>query len=200
MIPAEALYKKAVLGRRGDFHALSAEERARFAHARKKFCADTNFAENETLFIAEMTMAEGSNKGDIDTADFLSRVRRLNDAGYYVLISEFFRYFRVRQYFARYTEKPVGIVTDVRGFERIMGEEYYDGLEGGILEGLGKLFPPGTTAYVYPGAGEDRSAGFETQQVAPHLRPLVDYFRERGQVVPVAGFDMPRTDAESRGL
>jgi len=105
-----------------------------------------------------------------------------------VLISEFFRYFRVRQYFSRYTEKPVGIVTDVRGFERIMGEEYYDGLDGGILEGLGKLFPPGTTAYVYPGAGADRSARFEALNVAAHLRPLVDFLRERRQVVPVADF------------
>lgn len=189
MIPAEALYKKAVLGMRGDFQPLSDEERVRFSHARNKFCADTDCAEDETLFLAEMTMAEGANAGDIDTADFLARVRRLNDAGYYVLISEFFRYFRVRQYFSRYTEKPVGIVTDVRGFERIMGEEYYDGLDGGILEGLGKLFPADTTAYVYPGAGADRKAGFDTLNLAPHLRPLVDYLRERQQVIPVVDFD-----------
>ena len=191
MIPAEAFYKKAVLGMRGDFQALSDEERARFSHARNRFCDDTDCAENETLFLAEMTMAEGANIGDIDTADFLARVRRLNEAGYYVLISEFFRYFRVRQYFARYTEKAVGIVTDVRGFERIMGEEYYDGLDGGILEGLGKLFPANTTAYVYPGAGADRTAGFDTLNVASHLRPLVEYLRERQQVIPVPDFDFP---------
>ncbi|MGB0630938.1 MAG: TonB-dependent receptor [Alphaproteobacteria bacterium] len=189
MIPAEALYKKSVLGMRGDFQALLDEERARFAHARDIFCAETGCAEDETLFLAEMTMAEGANIGDIDTADFLSRVRWLNDARYYVLISEFFRYFRVRQYFARYTEKPVGIVTDVRGFEHIMGEEFYDGLDGGILEGLGKLFPPGTTAYVYPGAGADRNVGFDGHKVAPHLKPLVEYLRERRQVVPVDEFE-----------
>jgi len=188
MIPAEAFYKKAVLGMRGDFRPLSNEEKARFFHAKAKFCGETGCADEETLFLAEMTMAEGANIGDIDTADFLARVRQLNDAGYFVLISEFFRYFRVRQYFSRYTEKPVGIVTDVRGFERIMGEEYYDGLDGGILEGLGKLFPPGTTAYVYPGAGADRSARFEALNVAAHLRPLVDFLRERRQVVPVADF------------
>ena len=191
VIPAEALYKKAVLGMRGDFHVLSPLESARFDHARDRFCADTGCPADDTLFLAEMTMAEGANPGDIDTADFLERVRLLTGAGYHVLISEFFRYFRVRQYFARYTQKPVGIVTDIDGFERIMGEKFYDGLDGGILEGLGKLFPPDTTAYVYPGPGAADGTGIDSPRIAAHLRPLVEYLRERGQVVPITDFAPP---------
>lgn len=187
--PAEAFYKKAVLSMRGDFQLLSEEEKARFSHAKVNFCAKTGCADEETLFLAEMTMAEGENGGDIDTSVFLDRVQRLNDAGYFVLISEFFGDFHIRQYFLRYTEKPAAIITDVRGFERIMNEKLYDGLDGGILEGLGKLFPPDTTAYVYPAAGTDGGTIFETLNVADHLRPLVDFLSERRQVVPIADFN-----------
>ena len=41
-----------------------------------------------------------------------------------------------------HSKEPVAVVTDANGFREIVREEYYDGLDGGMLEGLGKLSPP----------------------------------------------------------
>ena len=120
--------------------------------------------------------------GAIDTADFLARVDALNARGFHVLISEFFRHFRLRQYLARHTRAPVAFATDAAKFADIFREDFYDGLDGGILEGLGLLFPPGTTLYVYPARDGTR---FDAIPVADHLRPLIAYLRERGQLVPL---------------
>ena len=72
-----------------------------------------------------------------------------------------------------------------------MRESFYDGLEGGILEGLGRLFPPGTTAYIYPEHEDDRTVTLDDMPVEDHLKPLIAYLRERGQVVGVDSFPRP---------
>lgn len=191
VVPAEALYKRSVMGLRGSFRPVTDIQIAIYEDARRRFAGGTDVDADRMIGIAEMTMAELANEGGIDTADFLARVDALSNHGFHVLISEFFRHFRVRQYFASHTNAPVAFATDVDNFADIMREEYYDGLSGGILEGLGNLFPRDTTVYVYPGR---HGAGFEDLQVASHLRPLVAYLRDLGQIVPVEDF-MPGVTA-----
>jgi hypothetical protein len=183
VIPAEALYKKSVLGIRGEFRPPLSAAMAMFERAKTQFFRDADVEEDKTVFLAEMTMAELANDGDIDTADFLTRVDELSNRGFYVLISEFFRYFRVRQYIYRHTQEPVAFVTDASGFGDIMRQDYYGGLSGGMLEGLGQLFPPGTTVYVCPNREEGLSVGLDDYPVAPHLQPLVAYLRGLNLIV-----------------
>ena len=186
-IPAEALYKRSVLGMRGEFRPVEGEGMDRFGHAKELF-AGKCAAGRPPILMAEMTMAAIVNEDGIDTGDFLERVNALSALGFHVLISEFFRYFRVRQYLARHSQEPVAFVMGVDGFARIMHEDFYDGLEGGILEGLGRLFPAGTTAYIYPEHDGGRLVTLDDMPVKAHLKPLIDYLRERGQVVPVNEF------------
>jgi hypothetical protein len=185
-IPAEALYKRSVLGMRGDFHPVVGEGMQRFDHAKDLF-AEKCAAGKPAILMAEMTMSAIVNEDVIDTADFLERVNALTELGFHVLISEFFRYFRVRQYLARHSDEPVAFVMGVDGFARIMNEKFYEGLEGGILEGLGRLFPPGTTAYIYPEHVDDIAITLDDMPIADHLKPLIGYLRERGRIVAVDG-------------
>jgi hypothetical protein len=190
VIPAEALYKQSVLGMRGEFRPVLGEGMDRFGHAKELFAGQCA-AGQPAILMAEMTMSAIVNEDGVDTGDFLERVNALSALGFHVLISEFFRYFRVRQYLARHSHEPVAFVMGVDGFARIMREEFYEGLEGGILEGLGKLFPAGTTAYIYPEHEGDRTATLDDMPAEDHLKPLIAYLRERGQVVAVNEFPVP---------
>ena len=142
VIPSEALHKKSVIGIRAGFNPVRKVDMARLNHARDSFLAQPEVQPGSAIALAEITRLELVNEGEIDTSDFLSRIDQLSKLDCYVLISEFFRYFRVRQYLAMHSKEPVAIVTDANGFREIVREEYYDGLDGGMLEGLGKLFPP----------------------------------------------------------
>lgn len=185
-------FRGPTLGMRGEFHPVIGEGMRRFDHAKELF-AEKCAAGKPAILMAEMTMSAIVNEGEIDTADFLERVNALTGLGFHVLISEFFRYliseffryFRVRQYLARRSQEPVAFVLGVDGFARIMHEKFYEGLEGGILEGLGRLFPAGTTAYIYPEHVDDVAITLDDMPVPDHLRPLITYLRERGQVVAV---------------
>jgi len=105
-----------------------------------------------------------------------------------VLISEFFRHFRLRQYLARYTREPVAMVDEIEGLGDMFCEEYYDGLAGGFLEGLGQLFPADTIAYIYP-QGDSGSMALDDMPVADDVRPLLEYLHARGHIVLVEGYD-----------
>ncbi len=207
-IPADAFYKRSVVGLRGNFRPVSDAQVAMYANARERFAARDDVEAGRIVGIAEMTMAElvppdaaaaltrdtddeddtpeagraseRARVGEIDTADFLARVDMLTGRGFHVLISEFFRHFRVRQFLSRYTSEPVAFATDVDNFADILRPEFYDGLDGGIMEGLGKLFPPHTAFYVYPGR---TGTAFDDMEVADEVRPLLAYLMGRGQVV-----------------
>lgn len=188
-IPAEALYKQSVLGMRGEFKPVKNADMARLNHAKEHFVTEPGVAPGSVLCLAEITMSQLVNEGEIDTADFLSRINQLSNLGVHVLISEFFRYFRVRQYLALYTHEPVAFVTDADGFGEVMREEYYDGLNGGILEGLGQLFPPATTVYVCPTVAAENLRRLDDVPIQPDLQPLIDYLRGRRHVVPIDDYD-----------
>ena len=72
-----------------------------------------------------------------------------------------------------------------RAFADVIREEYYEGLIGGFLEGLGKLFPAKTTMYVSSGGDGSGRAMLDDMTIAEHLRPLVAYLRACGHVVPL---------------
>ena len=114
------------------------------------FLKEDGVEEDNVLVIAEITMNELSGHGSEADSDFLARVDLLNELGFSVLISDYLRFFRLRSWIRRYTPNRIGIVLSVLDFDYLFAEQYYDGLEGGILEAMGKLFADDTGVYVYP--------------------------------------------------
>ena len=185
VMPADALYKRSVLGMRYDIGAVSGADTKMFDSAKTRFFAQPGVTEETSVFLAEITMSHDEDEEDVDTEDILARVKTLSGLGFHVLVSKYFRYFRIRQYLARYNRAPVALVTDVEGFADVIREENYEGLVGGFLEGLGKLFPAETTMYVSPGVNGSGPAMLDDMPIAERLRPLVAYLRACGHVVPL---------------
>jgi hypothetical protein len=183
VIPSDTFYRKQVLAMRGKFYAVEQGDIDLFMHAKARFQKESEASNSEILSLTELTMAQMANDTSIDTSDFLARADRLSEAGFHVLISGFFRHFRVVQYLAGNTREPVAIATDVEGFRDIFREDYYDGLVGGILEGLGQTFPRSTVLYVYPTASDNSIASYEDLPVEDHLKPLLSYLHDRNQIV-----------------
>ena len=74
------------------------------------------------------------------------------------------------------------MVTCVDEFEDIFREDYYNGLAGGVLEGLGQLFTDKTLAYVYPESENGSAKNLSDIPIAKHLEPLITYLIERGRI------------------
>lgn len=187
--PAEEFYKRAVLVERGSFRPVThvTHEMLRCAH--DDFAPREKTAPRGGLTIAEITMQNLLSAGELDPRDFLDRTDILGALGQTVLVSNFGEYFRLVDYIARYTKEAIGLALGVPSLEEIFLEKYYTGLEGGILEGLGRLFKTNVRLYAYPRLGADgRIITADNLRVDPKLRHLYAYLRENEFIVPVSDY------------
>jgi len=222
--PAELLYKKAVLMERGSFQPVNNVHLDMLECAQKRFAEVQGISERDTLFLFELNLSTFGSDEEIDLADFLARVDALTALGQTVLISNYFEFYRLSAYFRRHTTSPIGIVLGISNLANIFNENYYDHLEGGILESLGRLFKQSVKLYVYPmtvdsfahyqkDCGLEVSEGFDcekqngvdvitanTFRPDKHLQTLYDYLNENGFLEALTGFAPSCLDIFSREI
>jgi hypothetical protein len=190
--PADAFYKKSILVERGSFRPITNVTLDMFRCAQAQFIQEPKVEGEEVMTIMEMTLKNLADEGDkIDPQDFLDRVDILGALGKTVLISDFFEYFRLAQYFFRYTKKMHGVVMGVPSLREIFDEKYYANLAGGILESFGRMFKNDLKLYVYPllDAKTGSLISATNLRVAPHLRHLHAYLVENRYIEGLRDYD-----------
>jgi hypothetical protein len=196
--PSEAFYKKAVLALRGSFHPITRVHLDMMRCAGERFAHEMAVAGKSVLPLLEMSMRKlEATGGVIDHRDFLDRVDTVSAAGCHVLVSNYRDYFRLTQYFRRYTPEMIGFVAGVRALARLLEESEHEHLDGGILEAFGRLFKSNVRLYAYPrlrdetatAGGEVLDATALEREVPPNLRHLYLHLLENGLILPLEGFD-----------
>jgi hypothetical protein len=175
IVPAVALRKKDIVVIRGSFKPPTKVHMDMKRAAEKHFLLEEGVEEDKLLVVAEITMNELSVRGDGADSDFLARVDLLNELGFSVLISDYLRFFRLRSWIRRYTPNRIGIMLSVLDFNYLFDSEYYEGLEGGILEAMGKLFSDNTNVYVYPTIRNGKLITLDNVDVGEHQQFLLKH-------------------------
>lgn len=221
--PSEALYKKVILVERGSFRPITNINVDMISCAGAQLLQEPEVVGENIITLMEITMNNLLATG-FDLKDFIARVDVMTAMGYTVLISNYPEYFRLSAYFRRYTQKMIGMVLGINHLLAIFDEQYYQDLEGGILESCGRLFKDSVKLYVYPmqakafnqyfkmQEGEDYmnlGPGIQKQQmlvtadnvlVPAHLRSLYAYLRENHYVEAIQGFNKEYMDIFSREI
>jgi hypothetical protein len=176
---AEAFYKKNLLIERGSFRPVTYVTNDMLDCGRAMFLRDPRLEGQQPEVLMEITMQNLLSSGELDLQDFLDRVDMLAALGRTVLISNYGEYHRLINYLTRYTDRMIGLPMGLPALAEIFEEKYYSGLEGGILEGLGRLFKTGVKLYVYPYREADGSiTTADKYKVAPNLRHLYAHLLE----------------------
>ncbi|MGD8350567.1 MAG: TonB-dependent receptor, partial [Gammaproteobacteria bacterium] len=150
-VPAEMLHKKNVLTIRGTFKPVTRLNVDMIEQGLKAFTGMDGVTVENSVALAEISLndMQGNDLG-VSGEDLIERVSLLNKLGYSVMVSDYTRYFSLRAYFRQFTKLQIGIVLGIMNIRQIFDENSYRGVEGGILEGFGKLFPDNTRLLVYP--------------------------------------------------
>jgi hypothetical protein len=191
-VPAEMLYKKNVLTIRGSFRPVTKLNIDMIEQGKKSFYELPDVNEKNTIAIAEISLNDAKgHDAKVPEEDIIQRVQLLNLLGYNVMVSDYTRYFSLRAYFRQYTKMQIGIVVGMVNIKQIFDEDTYRGVEGGILEGFGKLFPDNTRLFIYP---ELTSSGelsdFTAVKVQEHLRFLYRHLLENGFLAGIESSDV----------
>ncbi|MEP1444758.1 MAG: TonB-dependent receptor [Paraglaciecola sp.] len=181
-VPAEMLYKKNVLTIRGSFRPVTKLNVDMIEQGQNSFSTLAGVEPGNTIAIAEISLNDvHGNDAKVPESDIVARVQLLNSLGYNVMVSDYTRYFSLRAYFRQFTQLQIGIVMGMVNVKQIFDENFYRGVEGGILEGFGKLFPDNTRLFIYPEMNEEGEVTeFTDVKVPEHLRFLYRHLLENG--------------------
>ncbi|MBA4136490.1 MAG: nicotinate-nucleotide adenylyltransferase [Opitutus sp.] len=207
--PSEAIYNKPVLVERGTFRPVTHINVDMLNCATAQFLQEPVVKGKDVVVLMEITMNNLLASGELDTGDFLARVDMLGHIGFTVLISNYSEFYRLVGYFRRYTKEMIGVALGINALLEIFNEKYYEHLEGGILESMGRMFKHGVKLYVYPmrqqtlarfigaapsSAPQEQLAPDElitarNVHVARHLRYLYQHLLENHNVDCITGYN-----------
>ena len=200
ILPAKILYKKNILAFRGSFRPVTKVNIDMYEQAYEMFLNENRVSKERTEVIFEITLSNLRATGEIDEEDFLDRAKLLCNLGHTVMISNFQEYYRLVEYFSRYTKMRMGLAMGVNNLIEIFDEKYYRHLSGGILEAFGKLFYKDLKVYLYP--MKDPNTGeyinSENLKVHPRMKELYKFFKYNGKLVDLKNYNPDFLDIFSR--
>lgn len=181
-VPAELLYKKNVLITRGTFKPFTKINEDMMIQGMKAFSELEGVTQENTLMLAEITLNQLINENaQVKDKDFIERVDQLSALGYHILISDYVRHFRLRAYFRQFTQKQMGIVMGMDRLRAVFNQDFYKGVEGGILEGFGKLFPDNTIVFAYPELSKSgEEINLKNVTIPENLQFLFKHLKQNG--------------------
>lgn len=187
--PSSAMRKKDIMVLRGSFKPPSKLHLDMSHAASEQFKKLENLGAVGILNVAEITMSELGADGQVDDASFLARVDLLSRLGYNVLISDYLRFFRLRSWIRNFTKNRIAMIVNVHDFDKIFDDSYYEGLEGGILVALGKLFSDDTNVFVYPAEIAGELVTLDTVEVPEKAHHLLRYLVSTGAVIAIEKYN-----------
>lgn len=191
ILPARILYKKNILALRGSFRPVTKVNIDMYENSYEMFLQENKVEKERTEVIFEITLSNLRAEGEIDEEDFMDRAKLLCSLGHTVMISNFQEYYKLVEYFSRYTKMRLGLAMGVNNLVDIFDEKYYRHLSGGILEAFGKLFFKDLKVYLYPmrdpETGEYTTS--ENLKVHPRMKELYKFFKYNGKVVDIKDYN-----------
>lgn len=189
---ADAVYGKSLLIQRGTYRPVTITHLDVLTKGLEQIKADVMSYEGkalEVLPIMELTMHNLQTDGHVNEKDFLERVETLTALGLHVMISNFFLFYGLKRFIRRYNSNCLALVIGASHLEKLFNEDHYQNLEGGLLEGMGKLLEKKTKLYVYPHKTDLMCMTTKSFFPAPHLRHVYSHFIENKQIVDISGCD-----------
>lgn len=186
--PSDMLYKKNALVFRGSFRPITYVAKDIINTSIELFKKDEDYKPGNTLSFSEISLKNLLTEGELDERDFLERVNMLNDIGQSVMISDVQEYYKLVDLFSQFNIKKLRLVMGVPSLVSIFDKSYYNNLNGGILEAMGKLFPSNIKLYIYPtlDANSERLITSEDTRPEDTTKYLYEYLHKNRYILDLA--------------
>ncbi len=187
-VPRDVLYKRPTVVTRGSFKPPTK------AHLDMTECGvrlldeAAEASEKPTVRLAEISMSQLVSEKEVDNQDFLARITLANSLGMHVVLSDYVRYFSLSSWLRRHTHKAIAILIKSIDLSYVFDNDLYQNLDGGTLEGLGKLFHNDTKVMVYPAFENGHFTTLDNAHKPESLKHIVTQLIENDQLIAIDCF------------
>ena len=168
--PSDVLFQKNILALRGSFRPVTKVNIDMLTMGLKKFKENPKVKEENIQLLFEITLSNLMSNGQLDERDFLDRADILCSLGYTVMISNYQKYYKLCEYFSRYSDKRIGFIIGVDNLVEMFEEKYYRNLNGGIMEAFGIILTRDVKLYLYPTQGDNEDSIINSKNIKVHPR------------------------------
>jgi hypothetical protein len=148
--PLQILYKRQIIVERGSFKDTDHIYVELLDAATKRLAGGHHSSKREPVPLFEMTINNLLLEKRPQDSEFLDRMDRLLETGYNIMVSSFPETYHVSAYLIRYTQEPIRFAMGVSSLVQFFQETYYEKLEGGIIEAIGRLIARNVKIYAFP--------------------------------------------------
>jgi hypothetical protein len=152
--PLSLLYKRPVVIERGSFRSARPIFGQMLEHSAQQLAQETPETGHDPVALLEISINNMLAKVTEDDFELVKRVERLNALGQYVMISDFRENYQLTEYLIRFTKAPIRLVMGIATLVQLFQETYYERLDGGIVEAMGRLIARNVRIYAYTMSAE----------------------------------------------
>jgi hypothetical protein len=188
---SEVLHSRPVLIERGSFRPVTNVTLSMLEASLAQLQQDFPDAASDPVVVMEMTLKNLMSGETIDHRDFIARADILGALDKTVMISSYTTFDQVTTTLRHYTQNWIAMVVGIPTLRAIFDEQYYQELEGGILEGLGRLFRGPVKLLAYPTVSAE-TGELETAaelDISRKLSHLYAHLFDNGFIEPIRDFD-----------
>lgn len=149
-IPADLMYKKIPLILRGTFRPFTNVHADMVEYGREALKKELGVGDEDIVVLCEMNVARYLYENADDLSDLRARVDMITEMGYHAMVSSHLRFFRLGEYFLKHQLRRIAFVLSIADLDGIFDEDYYEGLPGGILQAMAKVFASDSKLLAYP--------------------------------------------------
>ncbi|WP_313383369.1 TonB-dependent receptor [Chishuiella sp.] len=207
ILPADLLYKKNIFAIRGSFRPFMNVNMDMFESGLEIFKQEDDVRIDNTEILFEITLSNliaSGFEGELNERDFLDRADIIGSLGYNVIISNFSEYYKLVDYFSKFTrnQTKIGLAMGVNNLVEIFNEQYYADLPGGIMEAFGKLFKKNVKVYLYPYLDKQKNILLNSKNllVSDNVHELYKYFLYNGRIKDILNYKKEYLDSYSRQI
>lgn len=194
-LPADMMYKRTPLVIRGTFRPFTNVHTDMIECGTETLATELDVDRAAIVQLCEMNIARYLYEDQDDISDLQVRVQMIAALGYNVMVTSHLRFFRLTDYFLKHSQQRMAFSLSVHDLHTIFDDKYYEGLDGGILQAVARLFASDSKLLVYPNLSPDGQLHtIESIKVADehkflyrhllHNRRILPLQPERGTLVP----------------
>lgn len=155
VLPADTMYKKVPLILRGSFRPFTHVHANMASQGIADMATELDIVPGDIAFFCEMNVARFLYENEDDVSDLRARVEMINELGYHAMVTSHLRFFRLAEYFQRRSLRRIGFALSIADLDTIADDSYYEGLDGGILQAIARLFASDSKLLAYPNLRAD---------------------------------------------
>lgn len=186
---SDALWDKNILVQRAFYNPVTNTHLDVMDKGIKHFSKEYETKPQDIVNIFEFTLNNRLKNTKISVSEALQKVKMISTLKKPVMVTSFSLFYQLKEHLRLMSNKPLGIVIGATHLEKLFDEKFYFDLDGGILEGMGKLVDAQTHLYIYPHKTELLCLQVKSFRPKPSVKNIYSHLVDNQFIQDIAGCD-----------